>query len=686
MTVNTSKKVSHLSQKNDSLLRFKNWRIRSKILIGYALVMVLALASAFVGLSGIKTLSEQSLPLVQMTNNLDEILLKMRIETQAFLIKDQWDPALYESGTSVHYEAFLKLGEDAKSQIGVLKANRQLKDNKEIINALTAMETNLNAYQSNFIAIKDLLLIKGYDTTGQMGDLVNTAASIDGAIRAIPSSDKLSVFLLTARNYERSYLITNNKEYVPKMFNVLSKLKMEIKNFVLSQEQILVFEAHVDAYTDAFNNLITTEKQLGSKTNEGLTYESTVSTQKLTDSLLQVLKLIQTDIAAYSQRAFLTALIAAVALVVFGLLLSVITANIISKPIKKLNGMLDEIAHGEGDLSLRLHLDSKEELGTLAHLFNTFVIKIGAVVRNVKDDTDILAQSAEEIDTAIASANGHINEIAEEIHAMAEGIQNNAAIIQETTASIQELSNSASMISREATVAANNSASVLEKSIQGVEDLNTVVESIQKVQEASKDLSKVFGGLRVSSSEIVTIVALINDVAEQTSLLALNASIEAARAGEHGRGFAVVAEEVRKLSDESKVSAEKISKIIQAITKQIELASGTIDKNDSLVLQSVTYTEKTDATFKEILSLIDDVVYKINVISESSVSQSQISEDMAKAVEELSKVVQDNADMSERINSNIQGQVSTFEEIQASMTELSNLARRLKDESEKFKV
>jgi methyl-accepting chemotaxis protein len=684
----TTKKTKRISTNRPTSkgIRFRDLSLQSKILIGYALVMALALASAFVGLTGIKTLTETSLPLIQEANSLNQSLSRMDIEMKAFLISDQTNPQFFETGTSSHFENFNALGKEAETKLVELKNHPSLKGKLAIVTALSDMEQNLTAYENSFIAIKDLLLEKGYDNTGLMGALMTSAASIDTTLRSIPNSEKLSVLFLTARNYERSYLITNNKNYIPKMFDTLATLKGDIQTFGLATDKVLIFEAYVDAYTNALNNVIAKEKALGSKTNEGRTYEIALSTQKLNLTLTETMKLIQSDIQSYSQKAFIIALGSTIALVVFGVILSLLTARIIIKPIKNLNAMLDEIAHGEGDLTLRLHLDSKEELGTMAHLFNTFVIKIATVVQNVKSDTLVLASSAEEIDHAIGSANGHINDIAEEIHAMTQGIQSNAAIIQETTASIQELSSSAVMISQEAHIAAVNSSSVLEKSIQGVEDLSTVVDSIQQVQAASRNLNEVFGGLRTSSLEIVTIVALINAVAEQTSLLALNASIEAARAGEHGRGFAVVAEEVRKLSDQSKVSAEKISGIIKTITKQIETASGTIATNDALVLQSVAYTEKTDATFKEILTLIDDVVYKVNLISASSTSQSQISEDMAKAIEELSKVVSDNAGMSERINVNVQGQVSTFEEIQASMNELNNLAKRLKIESEKFKV
>lgn len=669
-----------------SRFHFKHWRIQSKILFGYLLVILLALISVFVGVSGINTLSKSNLPLLQETNSLDQTLSQMDLAMKNLLIIDQTNPSFYEAGTSEHFEQFVEFGALAQSKIKALSAHELLVDNPGVQTALSEMEANLASYQSNLIAIKELMIERGYDSTGLMSLLTAGARSVETAISSVPDSEKLNALFLSARLNERSYLLTNNKDYIPKMFDNLTALKAEVKALNLPENQTSSIENYINQYTTALNDVIIKEKALGSKTNEGRTYESQLSTQKLKISLENCLTLIQADIAAYTQKIFMMSLLSALALVVISIPFSLMTASIITKPVKGLNTMLNEIANGQGDLSQRLQLDSLEEMGTLAKLFNTFIEKIGTVVGNVKEDTIVLAHSTEEIDAAVASANGHINDIAGEIQDMSEGIQNTAAIIEETTASIQELSNSAGQISHEAAIVAENSSCVLAKSEQGVADLSTVVSSIQKVQETSKTLNTVFGDLKHSSSEIIAIVGLINAVAEQTSLLALNASIEAARAGEHGKGFAVVAGEVRKLSDESKVSAERISHIIKTITAQIEKASETITENEHLVLQSVSFTERTDLTFREILSLVGDVVYKIKVISESSLTQSHISEDMTRAVDELSKVVQSNAHMSERINLNIQGQVSTFEQIQASMSELNQLAKRLKIESDKFKI
>lgn len=348
--------------------------------------------------------------------------------------------------------------------------------------------------------------------------------------------------------------------------------------------------------------------------------------------------------------------------------------------------MLKDISEGEGDLTKILEVQTKEEMGLLASLFNQFVGKIREVVVKVKNSSGTLSNYTDEIHSAIEQANDSIEQINVEVQSMIDGLQNNASVVEETTASIQELSSSAQMISKEADLVKQDSEQVLAASRQGVDKLGRVVDSIEQVKVSSESMADVIDTLRASSNEIVDIVNIINAIAEQTSLLALNASIEAARAGEHGRGFSVVAEEVRKLAEQSKGSAFKINDIILQISSDIQGASSTMNKEKSLVDRSVAEAHDTSVSFSKILSLIEGINHKISNISQGAVQQSQISEEMAKAIDELSHIMLENVSSSERIGENIENQVATFEEIAASISELKNMAGILEAETGRFKV
>ncbi|WFD09819.1 methyl-accepting chemotaxis protein [Tepidibacter hydrothermalis] len=372
--------------------------------------------------------------------------------------------------------------------------------------------------------------------------------------------------------------------------------------------------------------------------------------------------------------------------VLLSILLGFIISIRITKPINKTIYMLKDIAEGEGDLTKRLDVHSKDEVGELAKYFNLFIDNIQELVSQVKYNADNLAESSSQISLTMDQNNKGIEEIAVGISQVSDSSQNNASVVEEITASIEELASSTEIISQESKNAFQSSSNALKIANQGAKNIKEVVSANNTVQESTKDVYEAIGELKVSSDKIGEIVSIITNISEQTNLLSLNAAIEAARAGEHGKGFAVVADEVRKLAEESKESALSINSLIGEIQIKADNANTAISKGQEVVEISVEKSNVINEHFKNILDSIEDINGKIEMISDSSNNQSQVAEEITKAMDEISVSTQDNASSVEQMNGIIDGQVSSFEEIGASVEELRNVAFELKDKTDQFNV
>lgn len=373
-------------------------------------------------------------------------------------------------------------------------------------------------------------------------------------------------------------------------------------------------------------------------------------------------------------------------ILILGIILALYFSGVIAKPIQGTNNMLKDIAEGEGDLTKELTVGSKDEVGTLSKWFNIFVSKIRALIIDVSDNASGVSSSSYQLAAAMEQANKGMESIAEEMNIITDGLQNNASTIEEATASIQEILSGTMVISQESENASKNSEDVLDAANAGAEKLSQVVDAMNKVKESSDNTGIVVQDLNSFTSEIGEIVTLITNISEQINLLALNAAIEAARAGEHGQGFAVVADEVRKLAEESRSSADNITTLIDGIKGKIEDANLSMDEEKEIVAKTLESTNDTNEEFSRILKLIEEITGKIKTIYGSAVQQSEITEDMTKAMDQISETTQSSAISSQQISAAVEEQVSTFEEIGASVEELNHMSQKLKEQTDKFKT
>lgn len=685
----TGKSTKHLD------FGFKNWKIRNKVLIGFIVVI---LAVVYVTISAnnfISMIADNYIPVIEAQSQLNAEVESMNATQRDFLLIDRTNEEFFKTASALAEGAFsetertlaFKTHYDKTLEIiSTLTASELVNEDQAIMAEIEALNTELENYKVNFEGMHLSIQKRGYDRFGVVGQIDNMRKQLKTKLSAMPQDSNLDKAIANLDIAHVNYLYTQEARYMNQIKDQLGYPNTQVMLGDFTDKYKEEYKAISDGYMASFTELVALDDTIGRTESEGYFLAISDSGKMVEEISGRVNTLLKTKLTTaidklVGQLFFIVGIIA-----VLALLFAVVLANVISKPLRNVNVMLKDISEGEGDLTKQLNIHTKEELGTLASLFNQFVSKIREVVVKVKGSATTLTSYTDEIHDAIEQANDSIEQINVEVQSMIDGLQNNASVVQEATASIQELSSSAQMISKEAGLVEQDSEQVLSASKQGVEKLSKVVISIDQVKASSESMAQMIDTLRASSDEIVGIVSIINAIAEQTSLLALNASIEAARAGEHGRGFSVVAEEVRKLADQSKGSAFKINEIIHQIATDIEGASQTMVKEKTLVEKSVSEAHDTNVSFNEILTLIEGINHKIANISQGANQQSQISEEMAKAIDELSFIMQGNVSSSERIGSNIENQVATFEEIAASITELKHMAGVLETETNRFKV
>ncbi|MFT4542376.1 MAG: methyl-accepting chemotaxis protein [Planctomycetota bacterium] len=288
-------------------------------------------------------------------------------------------------------------------------------------------------------------------------------------------------------------------------------------------------------------------------------------------------------------------------------------ASMIAKPIVKSADALELV--GRGDLTPRLIIESKDEIGVMGGWLNTALDNLSAMMRNVR-------AGAQELDLSS-------DEISNSSNQLSMSASQSAASLQEIAASLEEVSAMASQNAEKSTDANGLSAEAARSAAKGVSEM--------------KDMTEAMQAIRNSSSEISKIIKVIDEIAFQTNLLALNAAVEAARAGEAGAGFAVVAEEVRSLAMRSAEAAQDTATKIEAATKRAEHGGGIALRVTEALAEIVDSTEGVHTILEDIASASRQQTIGINQVSEGVRSVDEVTQLTARSAEELATTSQDSA-------------------------------------------
>ena len=330
--------------------------------------------------------------------------------------------------------------------------------------------------------------------------------------------------------------------------------------------------------------------------------------------------------------------------------------NFVTNPLNDMVAGLRSIASGEGDLTRRLEVRGKDEIGEAASVFNDMMAKFAGLVRHVGEAAGQVSTAAKEL----AANAGRVASRSQQ--------QNETSIA--AAASVEEMASSIASIAKSTEEVHDQSRESLQRSEEGNRSISSLIGEVGVIENTVTGIAASVEEFVRSTETITHMTRQVKDIADQTNLLALNAAIEAARAGEQGRGFAVVADEVRKLAEKSAGSASEIDAITHTLTQQSEAVQRAIQEG----LVHLTASKGSMETVASVLSQASNSVSRVgqglDTIADATEEQKRASDKVADNIDTIASMAQENggaieqtaqsARQLEQLADNLQSVVSRF--------------------------
>ncbi|SOC43001.1 methyl-accepting chemotaxis protein [Ureibacillus acetophenoni] len=357
---------------------------------------------------------------------------------------------------------------------------------------------------------------------------------------------------------------------------------------------------------------------------------------------------------------------------------------IIVSPLKLLLNVTREVA--KGNLTVTIPKKSNDEIGLLVNSFEVMLGNLKDIVGELNETSIKVLSSSETLAKSASETNSVSNLISSSIREVAVDTQNQSNGIEKMVFAITEMNEGIKRILDNTGEVSNTSHETKSYAVDGERAVEKSVRQMILIQNSVSESDISIQELLKRSQEIAQILNVISDIANQTNLLALNAAIEAARAGESGKGFAVVAEEVRRLAEQSNQSTEQIGSIIDQMRLATDVSVQTMRKVIEDVKEGIDIINDTKVKFSVISQSTEEMNREMGNILQAAERMALNAEEISLTIDQISTLARRNTQYSIDVSSSSQDQLVAIEEITKSTESLSNIAEDLRESTKKFTV
>lgn len=582
-------------------MSMRNLKIKHRLILSTFVLVIGLLALLLLGLY--QSAQKDSLARGQvLTESLSSSMLTLRRNEKDFLMRQ--DPK-YLNTFENNADALLQ--ERAELQQVLVRHNIST-------NLLEEFGRNIESYRERFEAVVAATTRSGLtQELGLQGRMRELAYALEDEV----STAEQQVRLLTLRRHEKDFIMRQDLTYQQR-FN-------EAARAWLNQANNNVADA-LESYQDAFNAYVDERIFIGLDPQSGTYGDMRSAVHDSETNLADLSERLNTQMETDRARLNTLFIIVALIILVLGVLLNLLISRSIIRPLVTMESAIGEIAD-ESDLSRRLDESGKDELTFVNVSFNRMMTQFEDVIQNLGGASEQLSAASQELSAVSEEVSNIAVDQENQTTMIATAVTEMASAIQEVAGNAQQASQAAD----EANSEARQGREKIANNIQAMEDLQLSVTGTSERLQILNDRTK----------EISDVVNVIQNIAEQTNLLALNAAIEAARAGEQGRGFAVVADEVRSLAANTKKSTETIQATTERLLRGAREAMEAMQVSSEQAGESVELARQAGESFKGVTEAVSTVTDMNIQISTATEEQSTVANDITKNVNVVSDSVRE---------------------------------------------
>ena len=480
--------------------------------------------------------------------------------------------------------------------------------------------STLDQYQSQFHQLAQLVnQINGKDSSTSLSSQLSTDRLELKQVVNQQQDQVLKVTLLELLESDLSYLASPSEESI-------ALFQQSLTRFASRQLPDEIIQGFVQ-YQQSANAHIEAIEKLGLTSSLGLRGSLRANVHKTEQAIADLQGQIDTAIeaATVSIKNQLHMIGGSIVVLLSGLLF-LIGRSILSR-IKAINRLMQQIASGNGDLTVRMNAKGNDELATLANSFDLFISSLHGHIKDLAQVMGVLSESSCSSEQSALKSMKNAEQQKLESESVATAVNELVMTTNEITANIES--------------AASNAQHVTNEAKNALELTHATGKRIDSLAESIEDSQAQIIALEEQSREINQVIATIQGIAEQTNLLALNAAIEAARAGESGRGFAVVADEVRQLSHLTNSSTQQIESTIQGLTHSISNTAKTMQTSAEQARTTNHHTHHVVEAIEQINAQVSEMFDMNTQIATASEEQSMVSTEIDRNITEIAHLAND---------------------------------------------